>query len=148
MISSLVHMSLSSGVFLLASWLLEEVMVVLDMAEEMVVLEHILEMMMPLPLPLMSEEFVVLERISEMMSLPLPLPLMSEEFVVLVQISEMMMPLPLPLMPRSLCPVVVIIVNSLLHNHHVVVIVTASMFSTHCVLDRCSIWILGLLVLG
>jgi hypothetical protein len=38
-------------------------------------------MMMPLPLPLMSEEMVVLERISEMMSLPLPL--MSEEFVVL-----------------------------------------------------------------
>jgi hypothetical protein len=31
----------------------------------------------------MSEEIVVLERISEMMSLPLPLPLMSEEFVVL-----------------------------------------------------------------
>jgi hypothetical protein len=48
--------------------LLEEEMVVLDMAEEMVVLEQILEMMMPLPL--MSEEFVVLERISEMMSLP------------------------------------------------------------------------------
>jgi hypothetical protein len=47
-----------------------EKMVVLDMAEEMVVLEQILEMMMPLPLPLMSEEMVVLERISEMMSLP------------------------------------------------------------------------------
>jgi hypothetical protein len=43
-------------------------------------------------LPLMSEEFVVLERISKMMSLPLslPLPLMSEEFVVLEQILEMM----------------------------------------------------------
>jgi hypothetical protein len=92
-------MSLSSGVLLLASWLLEEEMVVLDMAEETVVLEQILEMMMPLPLHLMSEEFVVLEQISEMMSLPLPLPLMSEEFVVLEQISEMMMPLPLPLMP-------------------------------------------------
>jgi hypothetical protein len=40
----------------------------------------------------MSEEFVVLERISKMMSLPLslPLPLMSEEFVVLEQILEMM----------------------------------------------------------
>jgi hypothetical protein len=88
MISSLVHMSLSSGVLLLASWLLEE---------EMVVLEQILEMMMPLPL--MLEEFVVLERISEMMSLPLPLPLMSKEFVVLEQISEMMMPL--PLMPEE-----------------------------------------------
>jgi hypothetical protein len=36
----------------------------------------------PTPAPaLMSEEMVVLERISEMMSLPLPL--MSEEFVVL-----------------------------------------------------------------
>jgi hypothetical protein len=55
MILSLVHMSLSSGV-LMASWLLEE-MVVLDMAEEMVVLEHI-SVMMPLPLPLMAEEFV------------------------------------------------------------------------------------------
>jgi hypothetical protein len=67
-------MSLSSGVLLLASWLLEEEVVVLDMAEEMVVLEQILEMMMPLPppLPMMSEEFVVLERISEMMSLPCP----------------------------------------------------------------------------
>jgi hypothetical protein len=64
-------MSLSSGVLLLlASWLLEEEMVVLDMAEEMVV-----------PLPLMSEEFEVFDRISEMMSLPLPL--MTEEFVVL-----------------------------------------------------------------
>jgi hypothetical protein len=96
-------MSLSSGVLLLASWLLEEDMVVLDMAEEMVALERILELMMPLslPLPQMSEEFVVLERISEMMSLPLPLPLMSEEFVVLEQISEMMMPLPLPLMPEE-----------------------------------------------
>jgi hypothetical protein len=41
--------------------LLEEEMVVLDMAEEMVVLEQISEMMMPLPLLLMSEEFVVLE---------------------------------------------------------------------------------------
>jgi hypothetical protein len=48
-------MSLSFGV-LLASWLLEEEMVVLDMAEEMVVLEHISKMMMPLPL--MAEEFV------------------------------------------------------------------------------------------
>jgi hypothetical protein len=67
-------MSLSSGVLLLASWLLEEEVVVLDVAEEMVVLEQILEMMMPLPppLPMMSEEFVVLERISEMMSLPCP----------------------------------------------------------------------------
>jgi hypothetical protein len=65
MISSLVHMSLSSGVLLLAPWLLEE-------------------------------EMVVLDRISEMMSLPLPLPLMSEEFVVLEQISEMMTPLPCP----------------------------------------------------
>jgi hypothetical protein len=80
-------MSLSSGVLLLASWLLEEEMVVLDMAEEMVV---------PLPLPLMSEEFVIFYRISEMMSLPLLL--MSEEFVVLDRISEMMMLLPLPLM--------------------------------------------------
>jgi hypothetical protein len=43
--------------------LLEEEMVVLDMAEEMVV---------PLPLPLMSEEFVVFDQISEMMSLPCP----------------------------------------------------------------------------
>jgi hypothetical protein len=53
-------MSLSSGVLLLASWLLEEEVVVLDVAEEMVVLEQILEMMMPLPppLPMMSEEFV------------------------------------------------------------------------------------------
>jgi hypothetical protein len=78
MILSLVHMSLSSGVLLLASWLL---------ADEMVVLEQILKMMMPLPLPLplMSEEFVVLERISEMMSLPLPL--MMVEFVFLEQIS-------------------------------------------------------------
>jgi hypothetical protein len=50
--------------------------------EEMVVLEQISEMMMPLPLPLMSEEFVVFEQISEMMMpLPLPLPLMAEEFV-------------------------------------------------------------------
>jgi hypothetical protein len=65
MISSLVHMSLSSGV-LLASWLLEEEMVVLDMAEEMVVLD-------------MVEEMVVWEQISVMM--PLPLPLMAEEFV-------------------------------------------------------------------
>jgi hypothetical protein len=78
-------MSLSSGVLLLVSWLLEEEMVVLDMAEEMVV-----------PLPLISEEFVVFDRISEMMSLPLPLPLMSKEFVVLDRISEMMMLLPLP----------------------------------------------------
>jgi hypothetical protein len=70
--------------------LLEEEMVVLDMAEEMVV---------PLPLPLMSEEFVVFDRISEMMSLPLPL--MSEEFVVLDRILEMMMPLPLPLIPEE-----------------------------------------------
>jgi hypothetical protein len=77
MISSLVHMSLSSGV-LLASWLLEEEMVVLDMAEEMVVLEQISKMMMPLPLPLMSEDFVVLEQVAEMM---MPLPLMAEEFV-------------------------------------------------------------------
>jgi hypothetical protein len=56
-------MSLSSGV-LLESWLLEEEMVVLDMAEEMVVLD-------------MVEEVVVLEQISVMM----PLPLMAEEFV-------------------------------------------------------------------
>jgi hypothetical protein len=56
MISSLVHMSLSSSV-LLASWLLEEEMVVLDMAEDMVVLEQI-SVMMPLPLPLMAEKFV------------------------------------------------------------------------------------------
>jgi hypothetical protein len=63
-------MSLSYGV-LLASWLLEE---------EMVVLEQIWEMMMPLPLPLVAEEFVVLEQISEMM-MPLPLLLMAEEFV-------------------------------------------------------------------
>jgi hypothetical protein len=83
-------MSLSSGVLLLASWLLEEEMVVLDMAEEMVV---------PLPLPLMLEEFVVFDRILEMMSLPLLL--MSEEFVVLDWISEMMMLLPLPLMPEE-----------------------------------------------
>jgi hypothetical protein len=47
----------------------------------------------------MSEEFVVLEQISEMMSQPQPLPLMSEEVVVLEQISEMMMPL--PLMPEE-----------------------------------------------
>jgi hypothetical protein len=53
-------MSLSSGVLLLASWLLEEEMVVLDMAEEMVVLD-------------MAEEMVVLEQILEMM-MPLPLP--------------------------------------------------------------------------
>jgi hypothetical protein len=101
MISSSIHMSLSSGVLSLASWSLEEEMVVLDMAEKMVVFEQIFGMMMPLalPLPLMSEEFVVLERISEMMSLPLPL--MSEEIVVLEQISEMMMPLPLPLMPQE-----------------------------------------------
>jgi hypothetical protein len=57
-------MSLSSGV-LLASWLLEEEMVVLDMVEEMVVLD-------------MADEMVVLEQISEMM---MPLPLMAEEFV-------------------------------------------------------------------
>jgi hypothetical protein len=50
-------MSLSFSV-LLASWLLEEEMVVLDMAEEVVVLEQISEMMIPLPLPLMVEEFV------------------------------------------------------------------------------------------
>jgi hypothetical protein len=87
-------MSLSSGVLLLASWLLEEEMVVLDMAEEMVV-------PLPLPLPLMSEEFVFFDRISEMMSLPLPLPLMLKEFVVLDRISEMMMLLPLPLMPEE-----------------------------------------------
>jgi hypothetical protein len=35
-------MSLSSSVLLLASWLLEEEMVVFDMEEEMVVLEQIL----------------------------------------------------------------------------------------------------------
>jgi hypothetical protein len=33
------------------------------------------EMVVPLPLPLMSEEFVVFDRISEMMSLPLKRPL-------------------------------------------------------------------------
>jgi hypothetical protein len=44
--------------------LLEEEMVVLDMAEEMMVLD-------------MAEEMVVLEQISVMM----PLPLMAEEFV-------------------------------------------------------------------
>jgi hypothetical protein len=58
--------------------LLEEEMLVLDIAVEMVVLEQISEMMMPLPL--MAEEFVVLELILEMM-MPLPLPLMAEEFV-------------------------------------------------------------------
>jgi hypothetical protein len=72
-------MSLSYGV-LLASWLLEEEMVVSDIAEEMVVLEQISRMTMPLPLPLMAEEFVVLEQISKMM-MPLLLPLMAEEFV-------------------------------------------------------------------
>jgi hypothetical protein len=49
-------MSLSSGL-LLASWLVEEEMVVLDMAEEMVVLDQI-SVMMPLPLPLMAKTFV------------------------------------------------------------------------------------------
>jgi hypothetical protein len=56
-------MSLSFGVLLLTSWLLEEEMVVLDIAEEMVV---------PLPFPLMPEEFVVFDQISEMMSRPCP----------------------------------------------------------------------------
>jgi hypothetical protein len=125
-------MSLSSGVLLLASWLQEEEMVVFDMAEEMVV---------PLPLPLISEEFVVFERISEMMSLPLPL--MSEEFVVLDRISEMMMLLPLPLVPEEFVACCCHYRQLPAHNHHVVVIVTASMFPTHRVLDHCSIWILG-----